>query len=368
MSKWRLDEILAINLKKNLPFRLKRYIFENFKCFDHLINSKLTSDLAFHFRQEKLFSEGQSHKELLEAGIREIEQATKAGVRICTVYDDDYPFMLKQTSHPPLVLYYSGVLQKSESICISIVGTRKHTLYGKLSAERFASYIAGHNIIVVSGLAYGIDTVSHLSAIDAGGVTYAVIAAGIDKLSPKDTRRKADMIIERGGAIISDYPMGTRSLPAYFLQRNRIIAGLSLATIIIESDIKGGSLNTARHAFDLGREVFSLPGNITSVKSKGTNMLIKNEKAIPALSPEMILGELGLEKEKQVLFQQSEKEVSNPEQKIILENIDFEPLHVDEISEKCGIDISALLVSLLELEFQGFIRQLPGKYYIKNHR
>jgi len=175
-------------------------------------------------------------------------------------------------------------------------------------------------------------------------------------------------MIAKGGAIITEYRCGTKSLQGYFPQRNRIISGLSKATIVIESAKKGGALITANFAFDQNRELYAVPGNINSERSKGTNLLIKNLKAQPAISPKFILEDLGILSIDKVHKKQNKKLVfKNINQELVYNSIDSQPIHIDEIVQTINIDISELLVILLELEFDGFIKQLPGKYYIKGN-
>lgn len=366
-KKWTLSDLLTIILIKKLPYKIKYNIIENHDSLEHFLNSPIDSKLSNYFAQTELFNNSNNFEAQIDIANQEIDKANSHSTSIISLWDNEYPALLQKTAYPPLVLYVKGELQNSNSICISVVGTRKNSTYGKLCTEKFVEEFVKNNLVIVSGLAYGIDTIAHKTAFEKKGKTYAVIASGIDKLSPLDSKKNAEKILENRGAIISDYPMGTTALPAYFLQRNRIIAGISLATIVIESGYKGGSLNTARHAFDLGREVFAIPGNISSKKSEGTNILIKNEKATLATSPKDILNELGLGKGSQNEIKLEENSIDNPEQQVIYELISIEPIHVDSISEKLDIDISHLLVNLLEMEFKGLIRQLPGKFYIRNN-
>ena len=183
---------------------------------------------------------------------------------------------------------------------------------------------------------------------------------------PYEFKKNADKILESGGAIISEYKCGIKALPAFFPQRNRIISGLSRATVVIESAEKGGSLITARFAFDQERDVFAVPGEIYSDRSKGTNLLIKKNIAQIAVSPESVLEELNLLKDKKSIFDDAMKNIylGSDEQKL-MEILNHKPMHTDEILNISGLDMSVILVKLLELEFKGLVKQLPGKYYIK---
>ena len=200
----------------------------------------------------------------------------------------------------------------------------------------------------------------------SGGITYAVIACGIDSISPSYTERNAQKIVESGGAIISEYRCGVKATPAYFPQRNRIISGISKAVIIVESGEKGGALITAEFAFAQQKEVFAIPGNITSDKSQGTNLLIKNQIASIALSPESVFEDLGFSHNLLSVRESLNHSFSTKSEESSYNSLTFEPKHIDAIAEDSGLEVSDLLVALLGLEFKGLIKQLPGNHYIKN--
>ncbi|MFW5662417.1 MAG: DNA-processing protein DprA, partial [Bacteroidota bacterium] len=221
-----------------------------------------------------------------------------------------------------------------------------------------------NGIVVVSGLAYGIDTTSHMAVVKAGGTTYAVIACGQDRISPQSSQKNADKIIEAGGAIVSEYRFGVPARPGYFPQRNRIISGMSDACLVVESGSRGGSLITAKFAFDQERDVFAIPGNISSQKSEGTNTLIKTNIAMPALTPGGVLEDLGIDFEK-LDFSEMKIKFDSSEEEMLYNKLSFEPVHIDTLADNTKLDISVILVRLLDLEFKGLARQLPGKYYIK---
>lgn len=362
---WTKEEILALFLSKAIPQPKIRQIVESFESLNHYI------EMANLLQPKELFNGKIVFNEKIEEGLREaqrqLEFAETEGYGILTFWDKDYPSLLKNIQYPPVVLFYKGTLQQPDSISISVVGTRKCTAYGKLMAEKFSQTFAHNNVIVTSGLAYGIDLASHLGAIKANGTTYAIIASGLDCITSSQIRKVTDKIIEHNGAIITEHKFGTKALPTFFPQRNRIISGISVATLIIESDTKGGAMITARFAFDQNREVFALPGNINSPKSNGTNSLIKQNIAKIALSPEEILSELGIISDTIRLETTGErKPVGDEIDQKIFDFITNEPIHIDVVSTELRIDIPELLVRLLNLEFNGFIRQLPGKFYIRS--
>ena len=210
---------------------------------------------------------------------KELETARKAGVRVLTALDEDFPKLLKTIYDPPLALYIKGDLA-SGRVPVGIVGTRKPTDYGARSAARLARELIKAGLTVVSGLARGIDTVAHDAAVKSGGRTWAVLGTGLNMVYPAENKKLAERILESGGALVSEFPMDAGPLAVHFPRRNRIISGLSYATVVIEGDFKSGSLITARAALEQGREVLALPGPVDSVMSRGPNMLIKNGAAM----------------------------------------------------------------------------------------
>lgn len=364
MNIWNNNDLLRLYLQKSIPATLHRKILERYSNYDTMVNSENDSFLNYSLKQNHLFD---TYDDINEKTEEQLELCEKNEVRIVSFFDDEYPALLKRITHPPVLLFVKGNLQKSDTVAIAMVGTRRNSLYGKLMAQKFADVFAGHNVIIVSGLANGIDTISQMQAVKSGGITYSVIACGIDKLSPQTAVKNAKKIIDKGGAIISHYPCGVSALPPYFLQRNRIIAGISNATLVIESGFRGGSLNTAKHCIQEGRELFAIPGNLTSDKSNGTNKLIRENLAHTVLSPEMLLEDIGVEiSGNNKLIKDEKVKFDDKREQIIYDMINYEPLHVDDIADKSELDISDVLVKLLELEFKGFVRQLPGKNYIRN--
>jgi len=360
-NNWNILDILRLSYSKKLTsYELIKIVGEfsslrEFADSNHQLKIKAFSD--------ELFS---SDNIYYEESSRQLETIEELKCQTITFWDDKYPELLKSIAYPPPILYVKGELQRNDSVCIAIVGTRRATTYGKLCTERFAEFFARNEVITVSGLAYGIDTTAHMAVVKAGGLTYSVIASGLDKLSPSLSVKNAEKIVQSGGAIISEYKMGVKANLSTFPQRNRIIAGISKAVIVVESAIKGGSLITAKIAFNEGRDVYAVPGNITNRTSEGTNELIKTESAKIALSPEQILRDLGFDKIAPINEKNNPK-FTNPVAEKIYGILNHEPIHIDVLMQQSGIDISTLLVVLLELEFNGNIRQLPGKYYIRNY-
>lgn len=217
---------------------------------------------------------------------KELGSAEKAGIRVLALGDPDYPQILKDIYDPPLVLYVRGSL--SPLPAAAIVGTRRATPYGLRTAARLGRELAQRGVAVASGLARGVDTAAHRAAVESGGVTWAVLGTGLGAVYPPENRGLADSIVSAGGAVVSEFPLATRGLPANFPRRNRIISGLSLATVVVEGGFESGALITARFALDQGREVLAVPGPVDSPASRGPNYYIKNG-AFPAESAEDIL-------------------------------------------------------------------------------
>lgn len=304
-----------------------------------------------------------------------INKAAELNIKILPVTSDEYPDLLKRIYDPPVILYIKGNYDPEKlTNSVGIVGTRKPSDYGKKMAEKFSEELSSAGISVISGFARGIDTYSHKAVLNnkqSEAITAAVFGCGIDVIYPPENKKLYEEMTERG-LLISEYEISSFPDAANFPKRNRIISGLSLGTIVIESDIDGGALITARTALDQSREVFAVPGYITSKVSHGTNALIKNGQAKLIENLEDIFAEIG---NKLVGVKLSEvngnsvKLKDNPElvgnEKLIYDTflMTIEPVHIDHISERSGLNISDSLVTLLNLEFKGIIEQLPGKRF-----
>lgn len=293
---------------------------------------------------------------------QELEKARQSGVEIVTWEDDQYPSLLKEISQPPPILYVRGKLKPEDELAVAIVGTRKFTSYGRQVAEEIAEFLVHQGITVVSGLARGIDAVAHATTLKAGGRTIAVLGSGVDRIYPPEHEKLAGRIIE-SGAVISDYALGTPPEAVNFPPRNRIISGLTKATIVIEAGTDSGALITAEFAADQGREVLAVPGSIYAPQSKGTNRLIQ-QGARPLLQLKDILDALSLE---QTQWQQQRDArtllpADDIEKKILLV-VGIEPLHIDEISALAGLPIEKISATLTMMELKGMVRQVGGMNY-----
>ncbi|MDC1067966.1 DNA-processing protein DprA [Candidatus Kapabacteria bacterium] len=362
---WELVDLIKLSYFKGLTPSLLKNVVDNYNSYLEFIEADLPPNLNILINQGELFKRKQIVPNV-EAE-KQLETCNNHQINICTIWDENYPLLLNEIHQSPAFFFYKGSLDKINSPTISIVGTRKCSTYGKINTRRYANYFASKGVNIVSGLAYGIDTEAHLGAIESGGITFSVIASGIDKLSPQTAISNSEKIIESGGALISTYHCGVRALPPFFLQRNRIISGLSSATLVVESKVKGGSLNTAKFARDQDREVFAVPGNITSINSEGTNALIRDGLAKLTNSPESLFKELLFDYSSKIqLIDSVELNFATKDEENIYAILSFEPIHIDELVNKVNTNMSQLLVCLLNMEFSGSIKQLPGKYYIRN--
>ena len=285
-------------------------------------------------------------------------------IKVVTFFDEAYPSLLKRIYDPPMILYIKGDFVEKDNFPIAIVGTREPTTYGKVQAEKFSSALASQGITIVSGLARGIDSVAHQAALKSNGRTIAVLGCGINVVYPPENKKLYEEIPNHG-LLISEFPLGTKPDAQNFPSRNRIISGLSLGCVVVESGIQGGALQTAAFALDQGREVFAIPGNLGTKQSDGTNTLIQKGEAKLVRTPEDILIELEL-KLKPVV----RKTIPKPqihlnlfEQKIlsVLEN---KEMQIDAIASETGLSTSDCLINLLTLEFNGMVKQLPGKIFV----
>ena len=293
---------------------------------------------------------------------REMERIETMQLQVLTLRDDDYPRLLQHIADPPPVLYVKGELLPEDELAVAIVGTRRPTIYGRQAAELFGGGLAKHRITVTSGLARGIDTFAHRAALDCGGRTLAVLGSGLDIIYPAENKKLAAEIAERG-ALISEFPLGTKPDGINFPRRNRIISGLSPACIVIEAGDSSGALITAEFALEQGRDVFAVPGSIFSPASRGPNRLIF-EGAKPARGLEDVLEDLQIEtavehREVRGAIPESETEVT------VFRCLGHEPLHVDEIRRAVCLPMSVVSSTLTLLELKGLARQAGGMNYVR---
>lgn len=271
--------------------------------------------------------------------------------------DYEYSKNLEFIPQSPERLFVAGDLPKSRIKTVAIVGARKPTAYGREVAEKLATDLARAGVVVVSGLAYGIDACAHRGALDGGGVTIAVLAGGLDKIYPASNRGLADRIVQNGGALISEYPEGVPAMKHQFLERNRIVSGLADVVIVVEAAERSGTLSTANHALEQGKDVFAVPGNITSPLSAGCNRLIKMG-ATPLLSVQDILEVLNIGDDSSRTAQTSLISGDNDEENKILEIIASGERDGAQILEKSGLEVSVYNRTMTMLEIKGLIKAL----------
>jgi len=321
---------------------------------------KRFSEIYKHFLENGDIPESLLYDSDFQFAEAEIKKAGNLNVKIISINDANYPFLLKEIVDPPLILYVKGNFSSSSKHLISIVGSRKCTKYGQTVAQKFAASFAQAGITVVSGLALGIDSAAHKGAIDAKGKTFAVIGSGLNRIYPASNKRLAERIFNGYGAVISEFPFGTEPKPFNFPFRNRIISGLSYATIVVEAARKSGSLITARLAAEQGRDVFAVPGNITSKMSEGTNMLIK-DGAIPITEPDDVLTYVSAFKD--LLVRNKEDKDLSPDEERVISALENSTETLMGISGKTGISEQKLISLLTYMEVKGLIKRNGGRYF-----
>lgn len=305
----------------------------------------------------------------------ELEKVREIGAEILILDDGAYPQMLREIADPPIVLYVKGAWQKCfDAPCIGFVGSRKCSTYGRNASEMLARDLALRGACIVSGLARGIDGAAHIGAIEAKGRTVGVLGTGLDEIYPKEHEKLVETMLGGGGAIVSQFPLGTPPLKENFPYRNRIISGLSYGIVVIEATERSGSLITARLAAEQNREVFAVPGNITSRTSIGANYLIKSgaklvqtwEDVAAELPQEIAAEMLPPETENRRKAKAKQPEGLSDDEKIVWNALSAdEETHFDFLLETSELSFGALNAALLGLEMRELIRALPGKNFAR---
>jgi len=302
---------------------------------------------------------------------REMERAEALGATLISPWDDRFPDRLREIYDPPAFLWMRGTLPTTEAPMVTVVGTRRCTDYGRTQAHHFGAELARRGFTVVSGLAYGIDAAAHKGALDAGGRTIAVLGSGVGHIYPKKHTALAERIAENG-AVLSEYALDAEPDAPHFPERNRILSGIALGTLVVESYSEGGALITARLALEQNREVFAVPGAITKDSSRGTNRLIQRGHAKLVVGIEDLLEELPevtvaepdeVDAETVTAGTRPDPDELSGDAKVLYEALSDTPMHVDALCEETGLDPASVLPTLLELEFKGLVRQLAGKQF-----
>jgi DNA processing protein len=332
--------------------KLESVFTEQFKDIQH--QTGFRHSLLINMKRDEALRKAEEH----------LNYILKHAIQTHFYLDSNYPRRLKQCVDAPLLLYSKGNFDPNPTRAVAIVGTRSSTNYGATLCEQLISTFAGKNIQVVSGMAYGIDVQAHQHSVKNDIETIGVLGHGLDRIYPGIHRRIAENMFHRGG-LLTEFPFGTKPDKENFPMRNRIVAGLTDATIVIESSKKGGSLITARLANDYNRDVFAFPGNIGSTYSEGCNMLIKQQQAHLVLSGDDFLSQMNwTEEAKPMAIQRScFIELSETERSICLNLEGKSGEYIDVIANQTSLPISALNVHLFHLEMKGMIQTLPGKKY-----
>ena len=313
---------------------------------------------------EKTLAENIRHADNVAWAQQQIELSERHQCHLVTFWDSEFPTLLKKIYDPPVLLFVKGDLRAADESAMAVVGTRAPTEYGKLVAEKLTAALCGRRLTIVSGLARGIDTVAHQTALKSGGRTLAVLGAGLDNIYPPENRRLAQEIASHG-VLISEYFFGTKPDAVNFPRRNRLISGLSYGTLVIEAGETSGALITAQAALEQGREVFAVPGSVFSPKSLGPHRLIQDGAKL-VLGIDDIMAELPQQLD---IFDHAPPAapavaLTEAEQKVLAQ-LSHEPRHIDWLARQTNFPTSRLLALLLDLEFKNLVKQLPGMQFVK---
>ena len=300
----------------------------------------------------------------------EIKFIEKFKIKPLFITDKNYPQRLLNCYDSPTLLYYKGVADLNASKIVAIVGTRSHTDYSKKMTDKLVQELSAQNILIVSGMAFGVDAIAHKAALKNNLPTVGVLGHGLDQIYPTDHAGLAKDIVKHNGGLLTEFRSKTKPDKHNFPARNRIVAGMSDATIVIESGIKGGSMITAELANGYNKDVFAFPGKVTDNKSAGCNYLIKSNKAMLLTDALELIEIMGWEERSRESKVRSQKEIFielSKEEKIIIDILnEKETVHIDEINLRSGLSSSAIAAAILNLELQNVVNGLPGKMYKLN--
>lgn len=322
-----------------------------------------TNDLIQAGLEENIVTEFMAAKTNIDPN-KIIDNLARENIKVITIDDQSYPKLLAEIYSPPQLFYWKGTIAKNDEFSLAVVGTRKYTSYGQQATASIVQELTTSNITIISGLAYGIDSLAHNACLDAGGRTIAVLGSGLDQQSiyPTANRYLVEKIIDAGGLVLTEFPLHTPPLRHNFPQRNRIISGLALGTLVVEAGEKSGALITARFSLEQNREVFAVPGNVYSPVSAGPNNLIKQgAKAVTSATD--ILEALDLTRitsyidNKKIIPESAEEE-------LIITHLNHEPTHVDELIRLTKLDTSLINSTLTLMEMKGMVRNLGNMNYV----
>ncbi len=364
---------LALSFVNGLGSRTAAMLLDKFGAPAECFNANISTLEALGIKRD-IIDQLKSFEPRLRAE-DELKQVENLSGEVLTLGDTRYPQLLRETYDPPIVLYSSGNLQRAlEQPVVAIVGSRHCSTYGRNVAEMLGRELAMRGVTIVSGLARGIDSAAHQGALDGKGLTLAVMGTGLDAVYPKENKKLAEKIRENGG-LITEFPIATPPLPQNFPFRNRIISGISLGVIIVEGAERSGSLITARMAYEQNRDVFAVPGNITSAKSFGPNYLIKDGAKLVQTWRDVV-EEFPFELKSQILSAErhdstaeqlsiDEVELSGSENQVLSQIKADEPVHIDKLTALTKLNFGELNDALFNLEMKDRIKQMPGKYFAR---
>ena len=300
-----------------------------------------------------------------DAGLvdRQLAALANRRIRYVTIWDDTYPPLLRRTTAPPVLLFYTGTLPEQWPAMIGIVGTRRPSAYGRTVTEKLTAALVEHDIAIVSGMARGIDTLAHTVTTRRGGQTYAILGNGVDVIYPPENRSLYDQVKDNG-AILSEYFIGAKPDAVNFPRRNRIISGMSLGVLVIEAGQKSGALITANFALEENREVFAVPGPVNSLRSEGPNRLIQQGAKL-VITVDDILSEVSAKIPAATRRTQSPPPDLTARQHQLLACLEDEPCHIDQLVLTMDQSPASLLAELLTMELKGLVKQLSGKLFIR---
>lgn len=375
-----MKDWIALNMTPGVGPRVTSRLLEHFGSAEAIFDAPRRELALLRLPPETI--ESIAARELHARAETEIERVRNLGGDILVLDDGVYPALLRETYDPPVVLYVRGAWEEClERPCVAIVGSRRCSTYGQNAALMMSRELAQRGVTIVSGLARGIDASAHRGALEAGGRTVAVMGTGLDQIYPRDHKKLADEILKHGGAMVTQFPLGTPPVSENFPYRNRVISGLSLGVLVIEAAENSGSLITARLAMEQNREVFAVPGNITSRNSFGTNYLIKGAGAKLVQQWQDVAGELPSEIAAQLLPPPSRKskkkgelldqlklvppDLSESERAVFTLLSTDTPQQIDTLAESTKLSITQLTSALLALEMRELIRALPGMCFVR---
>lgn len=373
-----MKEWIALNMTPGVGPRVASKLLERFGSPESVFAARRIELEKLRIPPESI--ESIIARNLFEKAEKEMEEVRGLPAEILLLDDGIYPAMLRETFDPPITLYVKGAWEEClEQPCIAMVGSRRASTYGQNAATLFARDLAERGVTIISGLARGIDAASHRGALAAGGRTVAILGTGIDDVYPRDHRKLVKEILDKGGALISEFPLRTPPAPTNFPYRNRVISGLCYGVMVVEAAENSGSLITARLAMEQGREVFAVPGNITSRNSFGTNYLIKGAGAKLVQQWQDVVSELPPNIAAQILPPpiRKKKDSAAEQARLIPEGLSKneravlkilstdDATHIDWLAQKTELAIPDLTSALLALEMRDLIRQLPGRSFVR---